>query len=305
MKKTNVLPLFIFLLSCFSCDVRRANNTTAMQNHFDKEGHRGCRGLMPENTIPAMLYAIDLGVTTLEMDTHITKDSLVIISHDPWFNPDITTKPDGSYIDSTEPKYILYNMMYDSIKKFDVGLKFYNRFPQQKKIAVHKPLLSELIDSAEAYSQQKGTTIDYNIEIKSSLKGDDVYHPKPDIFTNMVMQVIKEKKITQRVIMQSFDMRPLQYLHKQYPTVKTSLLIEENDKRTLQQQFDELGFTPSVYSPYYKLVNKNLVDECHRLHCKVIPWTVNELADMKALKALGADGIISDYPNLYRELFIP
>ena len=92
---------------------------------FDKEGHRGCRGLMPENTIPAMLHAIDLDVTTLEMDVHITKDSQVVLSHDPWMNPDITTKPDGSYITDKDPEYILYNMTYDSISRFDVGYKLY------------------------------------------------------------------------------------------------------------------------------------------------------------------------------------
>ncbi len=302
-KKINFPAFFIFLLiELYSCDVHRANNSIAMQKNFDTEGHRGCRGLMPENTIPAMLYAIDLGVTTLEMDAHITKDSMVVISHDPWFNPDITTKPDGSYLDSAEPKYILYNMTYDSIKHFDVGMKPYSKFPQQKKIAVHKPLLSELIDSVEAYSKAKGRMVDYNIEIKSAPQGDNIYHPKPDVFTDMVMQVINKKNIAQRVIIQSFDIRSLQYLHKKYPTTKTSLLVEGDDKRSLQQQLDELHFVPSVYSPYYKLVTKELIDACHQQHCKILPWTVNNSDDIKTLTSLGVDGIISDYPNLYKDL---
>ena len=302
MKRNYTGLLLLTLIGFWSCKLQRSSTTSTMHYQFDKEGHRGCRGLMPENTIPAMLNAIDLGVTTLEMDTHITQDSQVVISHDPWFNPDITTKPDGSYIDSTEPKYILYNMTYDSIKKFDVGLKPYSRFPQQKKMAVHKPLLNELIDSVEIYSKQKGRSLYYNIEIKSAPEGDDIYHPKPDVFTDMVMQIIDDKKIAQRVIIQSFDMRPLQYLHRKYPSVKTSLLIEENDKRSLQKQFTTLGFVASVYSPYYKVVTKALVDECHRMHCEVIPWTVNDLTDMKSLKGIGVDGIISDYPNLYKDL---
>ena len=291
----------LLLIGLYGCGVHQ-NYDNTMQKKFDTEGHRGCRGLMPENTIPAMLYAIDLGVTTLEMDTHITKDSLVVISHDPWFNPDITTKPDGSYIDTAKEKYILYQMTYDSIKQFDVGLKPYARFPQQKKIAAHKPLLSNLIDSTERYSKMKRRRIQYNIEIKSAPEGDDIYHPKPDVFTDEVMTIVNEKNITSRVIIQSFDIRPLQHLRKKYPAVKTSLLIEEDDKRSLQQQFDELSFVPSIYSPYYKLVTKELIAECHRQHCKVIPWTVNDLDEMKALKNLGVDGIISDYPNLYIQL---
>lgn len=247
MRNLHRLLFFVFLLPCFdSCSVRQANQQTAMQNEFDTEGHRGCRGLMPENTIPAMLYAVDLGVTTLEMDTHITKDSLVVLSHDAWLNPDITTKPGGSYIDSTEPKYVLYNMTYDSIRRFDVGAKLNSHFPQQQKIAVHMPLLSDMVDSVEAYCRKKGKRVAYNIEIKSSPKGDDLLHPAPAVFTDRVVRVILNKGIAQHVIIQSFDPRPLRYLHQMYPSVRTSLLIEDYDKRSLHQQFDELGFVPSV-----------------------------------------------------------
>ena len=285
-----------------SCNVHQTNRTSVITNTFDCEGHRGCRGLMPENTIPAMLHAIDLNVTTLEMDTHITKNSQVVISHDPWFNPDITTKPDGSYIDSAESKYILYQMTYESIKQFDVGMKQYDKFPQQKKLHVSKPLLSELIDSVEAYCKQKHKLIYYNIEIKSAPEGDNIYHPKPAAFTDMVIQILNQKKITRRVIIQSFDNRSLQYLHQHYPSIKTSLLIDEDDNRSLQQQLDALGFVPSIYSPHYSLVTQNLLQNCHHQHCKVIPWTVNDLAEMKKLKSMGVDGLISDYPNLYKQL---
>ncbi len=101
---------------------------------FDKQGHRGCRGLMPENTIPAMLKAIDLGVTTLEMDVVITKDKKVILSHEPFFGNEITTRPDGSYIKFTEEQhYNIYQMNYDEVIKYDVGMKPHPRFPQQQK----------------------------------------------------------------------------------------------------------------------------------------------------------------------------
>src|SRR4051812_22398189 len=177
MKAIFATILCLFLL--YSCSSHRSITQSMQAIPFDKEGHRGCRGLMPENTIPAMIHAIDLGVTTLEMDVHITKDSQVVLSHDHWMNPDITTKPDGSYINADEPKYILYNMTYDSIRRFDVGNKPYPQFPQQQKIHIAKPLLADLIDSVEIYCRQKGKRVFYNVEIKSSPNGDNIYHPEP------------------------------------------------------------------------------------------------------------------------------
>ncbi len=115
-----------------------------------------------------MLRAMDLDITTLEMDVHITKDSQVVLSHDPWMNPAIATKPGGSDLTADDPKYILYNMTYDSISHFDVGSKPYALFPHQQKMQVAKPLLTSLIDSVEAYGRQKGKRVWYNIEIKSS-----------------------------------------------------------------------------------------------------------------------------------------
>ncbi|HYO20902.1 MAG TPA: glycerophosphodiester phosphodiesterase family protein, partial [Flavisolibacter sp.] len=107
---------------------------------FDKQGHRGCRGLMPENTIAAMKKAIDLGVTTLEMDVVITADEKVVLSHEPFFNHEITTKPDGSYVKEAEEKTLnIYQMTYDRVKSFDIGLKPHPRFPQQQKLPAVKP----------------------------------------------------------------------------------------------------------------------------------------------------------------------
>ena len=172
MKIVFITILCLFVL--YSCSSHHSITKSMQAIPFDKEGHRGCRGLMPENTIPAMIHAIDLDVTTLEMDVHITKDSQVVLSHDPWMNPAITTKPDGSYLTDKDPKYILYNMTYDSIRRFDVGYKPYPLYPQQQKIHVAKPLLPVLIDSVEAYCRQKGKRVYYNIEIKSSPNGDDL-----------------------------------------------------------------------------------------------------------------------------------
>ena len=274
----------------------------AMVTNFDKEGHRGCRGLMPENTIPAMLYAIDLDVTTLEMDVHITKDLQVVLSHDPWFNPDLTTKPDGTYINADEPKFILYEMNYDSIRRFDVGYKPYSKFPRQQKVHVAKPLLLSLIDSVESYCKKNNKRVFYNIEIKSAPEGDDIYHPKPEKYTELLMEVLRRKHITQQVIVQSFDVRPLQYLHLHYPEMKTSLLIDEGDTRSFDEEIKTLGFTPAIYSPHYSLVTDKLLTDCHQKNVRVIPWTINDLQEMKKLKAMGVDGLISDYPDLYEDL---
>ncbi len=274
----------------------------SMNNYFDKEGHRGCRGLMPENTIAAMIKAIDLNVTTLEMDVAITKDSQVVLSHDPWFNPEITTKSDGSFIDSAEPKCVLYQMNYFDIKKFDVGYKFYSKFPNQVKLNVSAPLLIEVIDSVQANLRKFNKQVFYNIEIKSVATGDNIYHPNPEKFVDLVMKIINQKHIFQQVIIQSFDIRSLKYLKIHYPQIKTSLLVNENDKRSLIEQISGLGFVPTIYSPNYSLVTSQLVKDCHKKNIKLIPWTINNLQQMKRLKNMGVDGLISDYPNLYQNL---
>lgn len=268
---------------------------------FDKQGHRGCRGLMPENTIQGMLKALDLGVTTLEMDISFSNDKKALLSHEPFFNHEITTKPDGSFIDEKEEKnYNLYKMSYDSIIKYDVGIKPHPRFTQQEKIKAVKPLLADVFDAVKNYTLTSKKALPYfNIETKSLAATDNIYHPAPEEFVNLLMQVVIENKMEAYVIIQSFDFRALQYLHQHYPNIKTAMLIEDFDKRTLEEQLTALGFTPTIYSPAYILVNKDLLKKCHQQNIKVIPWTVNDKNEITRLKALGVDGIISDYPNLF------
>ncbi len=269
------------------------------ESSFDKEGHRGCRGLMPENTIPAFVKAVDLGVTTLEMDVVISKDRKVVVSHDTYFNHEITTKPGGDTVtESDERSLMLYNMNYDDIRKYDVGLKPHSRFPSQQKMPVYKPLLADVIDSVTAHLlSTKRSNVYYNIETKSTVTGDDNEHPKPAVFVDLLINVIKEKRLEQWVIIQSFDIRTLQYLHKTYPGIKTALLLE--DKKPFAQQLKDLGFIPNVYSPDYSLVTPLLVQQCHDAGIKIIPWTVNDKATIQRLQKIGVDGIISDYPNLF------
>jgi glycerophosphoryl diester phosphodiesterase len=265
---------------------------------FDYQGHRGCRGLMPENTIPTFLKAIELHVTTLEMDVVITKDQQVILSHEPFFNHEITTKPDGSFIEERDERiFNIYQMTYAETQRYDVGLKPHPRFPQQQKVAATKPLLSEVIDTVEA----NNVYMFYNIETKTKPETDGIFHPKPDVFVNLLMDVIKSKHIQNRVIIQSFDIRTLQYLHLKYPKIRTALLVEDFDKRSLDVQLKDLGFVPTIYSPENNLVTPLLVRQCKELGVKLIPWTVNDANKIDSLKTMGVDGIISDYPNLFKK----
>lgn len=273
-------------------------------NAFDKEGHRGCRGLMPENTIPAMLKAIDLGVTTLEMDASISKDKQVFLSHEPFFNHEISTKPDGSFIEeSAEKTFNMYQMNYSEIQKFDVGLKAHPRFPGQARFAAVKPLLATLFDSVLEYCSRKKLPVpQFNIETKTNAKTDGIYHPGPEEFVDLLVAVILSKQMEGKVIIQSFDIRTLQYLHSKYPQFKTALLIEDYDKKPFAIQLKDLGFIPSIYSPAEVLVTDLLVKQCRDAGIQIIPWTVNDLARMKTLKEMGVHGIISDYPNLFKDL---
>jgi glycerophosphoryl diester phosphodiesterase len=294
--------LVMLAVTLAACSAQK-QMTTSFPNGLDKQGHRGSRGLMPENTIPAMRKAIDLGVTTLEMDLGISKDKQVVVSHDPHFHENITTTPEGKHLTKGEAaKRLLYTMSYDSIKKYDVGLKPHPDFPRQQKIAVSKPLLADLIADAEAYAKEKGRTVYYNIEIKSKPEGDGKKHPPVEEFVDLAMAVINASGITGRTTIQSFDPRALQVMHRKYPGVVTSLLIEGTDKRTLDEQLQQLGYTLPVYSPHHTLVNEALMEACQKKNIRVIPWTVNNVEDMRRMMMLKVDGIITDYPDLFQQL---
>lgn len=300
MKKA-LLLLLVPVLACGYARKTPAPSAMDQQQSFDKQGHRGCRGLMPENTIAAMKRALGLGVTTLEMDVVITKDKKVVLSHDPYFNADITTLPDGSFIPKKdEQRYAIYQMDYAQVKTFDVGMKPHPRFPDQEKVKAYKPLLADLLDSVKQYMMTSRRPFPYyNIETKLTPAGDHTLHPEPAEFVELLMAVIKEKGIEDHVIIQSFDFRTLRYLHQKYPDIKTAMLIEEDDARNWQQQLNAMGFTPTIYSPAYQLVNEALIRKCHDAGMKLIPWTVNDKAKIDELKAMGVDGVITDYPDLF------
>lgn len=267
---------------------------------FSAEAHRGGRGLMPENTIIAMLDAMKYDkVTTLEMDTHITKDNQVVVTHDDYLSPGFMLTPDGKEIPASEAKkYPIFQMDYALLKTFDIGTKINSGFKQQKKIKTYIPLLADLIDSVQAEIKAKGKKqYFYNIETKCGVDGDGIVNPKPEVFVKLLMDVIERKKITPYVVIQSFDKRTIQLIHQKYPGVKTSFLV--SNKKSYEENIADLGYKPFILSTEWKMVNAELVKKAHADGVKIIPWTVNNVADMDKLKAMNVDGIISDYPNLF------
>ena len=303
----SILLLTAFFWIGTSCSSSRKPMTmpaTLPIPSFDLQGHRGCRGLLPENTIPAMLHALNLGVTTLELDVVISEDGEVVVSHEPFFNHEISRDPQGNPIAlKNERTHNIYQLTYEEIKRYDVGLQPHPRFPDQQKVAVYKPRLADLIDSVEQFIQRHQLPpCWFNIETKSNPATDGIFHPAPTPFVDRLIAVIQAKQITHRTIIQSFDVRTLQYLHQQYTNVASALLIDDDDKRPLQTQLERLGFTPTIYSPYHGHVDITLVQQCHQRGMRIIPWTVNLLSRMQELKAMKVDGIISDYPNLFQAL---
>ena len=264
---------------------------------FDVQGHRGCRGLKPENSLPAFLTALDSGVTTLEMDVTITKDNQIIVSHEPWMSAAICLPPTGKAITiKEEKKFNIFQMTYEEVKQWDCGSRGNERFPEQTKINVYKPLLSEVIVAVEKHIKNFSKyEVDYNIEIKTTPEGDGKFHPKPDEFSDLVYNLLDQFLPMERVIIQSFDIRVLKYWHTKYPDIRLAVLIE--NKKTVDQNISELGFSPFIYSPDYKLLSKEIVKYCRELNMRVIPWTVNDPTEMKVLKGMGVSGFITDYPD--------
>jgi glycerophosphoryl diester phosphodiesterase len=291
MKNPKYKIIMLLLMVVVSC----TDKSTEME--LDIEGHRGCRGLLPENTIPAFKKAIELGVNTLEMDLAITADSMVIVSHEPFFNHEISTHPGGDTVTAkNQMGFNIFKMNLDEVKKWDVGLKEHSRFPNQIKMAVSKPTLDEVFTMAEDYSSQLGKDqLLYNIEIKSMPQGDNLFHPEVGVFVDLVIAVVNDHQLSERVIIQSFDLRALKYTHENYPSMQLALLVD--NKKNMEENINELGFIPDIYSPNFELIDENTLAYCSEKNIKLIPWTVNEVADIKLMIEKGVYGIISDYPD--------
>ncbi|MGA0196761.1 MAG: glycerophosphodiester phosphodiesterase family protein [Schleiferiaceae bacterium] len=277
-------------------------NCTRPERTLDLQGHRGARGLYPENTLVGFTAALGIPeVRTLELDLCVTQDDQLIISHEPWFNDSICEVTDTTHEGFA---YSLYKMTYDSITQFDCGAKGHLDFPNQQPTPAHKPLLRELFSTIQSEGLRWPH---FNIEIKSHPNGDNMYHPRPHKFAALVASELiaaheeyPEADLLNHITVQSFDPRVLREMRKTALPVKLALLSEE--ERTPAEQMDELGFPVDIYSPNYAQITPELIAWCHFRRIAVIPWTVNDLEQMQALVDMGVDGIISDYPNLFAEL---
>ncbi len=267
---------------------------------FDLQGHRGARGLRPENTIPAFQKALELGVTTLEMDVAVSADGQVVLSHEPWFSHEICATPEGTPVpEGSERVHNLYALPYARIAQYDCGLRGNPRFPEQERMAVHKPLLDSVLAMAEAYPRlPEQAAIHYNIEIKSSPARDSVFTPRPDAYARALYGVLVRHGVLARTTVQSFDPRALEAMRRLDPTVRVAFLVDNDDG--LAANLARLSFTPDIYSPHYRLLDDATVAAIHLRGMQVVPWTVNDIAAMQALHALGVDGLITDYPDRAR-----
>ena len=268
---------------------------------FDLQGHRGYRGLYPENSTIGFLKSLDVGVNTIELDVVISKDKHVVVSHEPWISKNICIDQNGNRIINDKENFNIYSMEYNEIKKFDCGIIGNEKFPDQKKISVFKPTLNYVIKIIENYIKEKGyKPINYNIEIKSSNETDLIFHPDVKEFSELVVNNIKNNKILERTTIQSFDFRVLKYINKNYPEIGLSVLVSENYDP--QKNLDDLSFLPDIYSPNYKFINKEDLEYLKKKKIKIIPWTVNSYSDIAKILNLGVDGIISDYPERVLEI---
>ena len=282
--KRILFPLMILLASC------------QPKPFIDVQAHRGGAGLMPENTIPAMKNALDLKVNTLEFDLQLSADGQVVVSHDNYFHPRYATRPDGTLIREEDPKEYLYTMPYDSIAKYDVGQRFVDRWPTQQKMAVCKPLASDLIDFAEGYA---GEPVNYNIEIKSwPGEGEGTLWPEYHVFCDTCIPVLLSKNLGKRLIVQCFDTRALNYMHQKWPELTLSYLTEDYDGGDIEKLLENLDFVPQWWSPESSVVTPENVAWCHERGIGVVPWTVDDPAEMRRLVKCGVEAIISNYPDI-------
>ena len=290
---------------------------------FDLQGHRGARGLAPENTLPAFATALSLGVSTLELDTAITKDGVVVVSHDARLNPDITRGTDGRWLNP--PTRAVRELTLDALGHYDVGRikpgsEYSYRFPDQKRMdGVRMPTLAQVFQLAR---RAGNAYVRFNIEIKTSPeKPADTL--APEAFAKALLATIEREGMSSRVIIQSFDWRALRAVQALSPAIPTSYLSAqqtfldniaagkaEGSGWTAGIQFRDHGSIPkmvkaaegAIWSPYFPELSAELVKEAHALGLKVIPWTVDVTQDMARLIDWGVDGLITDRPDFLRDI---
>jgi glycerophosphoryl diester phosphodiesterase len=296
---------------------------------FDLQGHRGARGLAPENTLPAFERGIELGVTTLELDVGITRDGVVVVSHDTSLNPDIVRRPDGRWLDEKGPP--ISRLSWAELQRYDIGrikpgTDYARRFPDQ--VPVDGTRFARLADVFALADRMGNRTVRFNVETKvSPLAPEETLEPAA--FTRALIAEIRRARMQPRVTIQSFDWRTLAVVQKEASEIDTVYLSVQqrfmdtvcsglksgtpaiapadcgDSPWTAGFQLRELGSVPkmvraaggSIWSPEYRDVDAAAIKEAHDLGVRVIVWTVNDPAQIARLLDLGVDGIISDRPD--------
>jgi glycerophosphoryl diester phosphodiesterase len=265
---------------------------------FEIQAHRGARSFYPENTIQAFCKAADLGVRVLELDLVVSKDHEIVVSHDPWLSAPHSTPPDEAPPEKRDAcGSLIYDMAYSDIAQFDCGLPD-PAFPGQQRISACKPLLSQVfsaVDEHMASAGMKGRMI-FNLELKSWPDKDRVFHPDPEQYAALVLSLVNSFGNSAQVRLQSFDYRVVRAAWKLERNLCYGLLIEEKER--IEPCLNELGFLPHYVNPHFSLVDRRLSDYLHCRKIGMIPWTVNSPEDMLSMKRCGADGIITDYPEV-------
>ena len=283
---------------------------------FDLQGHRGTRGLAPENTLPAFARALAIGVTTLEMDAAITKDGVVVVSHNPALEANITRGPDGAWLAERGP--LIHDLTYAELSRYDVGrikpgTSYARDFPDQVPVdGTRIPKLSEVFDLVKA-SGARDVWFDIETKVSPLAPGDTL---APELFTRKLIAEIRAAGMASRTMIQSFDWRTLQIVQKEAPEIRTMYLSSSSTLASPRGRLSPWldGFSPDLYggsvpraisaaggkiwAPNQTYLTPAMLTEAHALGIVVIPWTVNEPAMMTKLIDMGVDGIISDRPDV-------
>jgi glycerophosphoryl diester phosphodiesterase len=289
---------------------------------FDIEAHRGGRGLFPENTLHSFANALSMGVNTLELDIGVTQDGVIIVSHERKLNPDLARNADGVYV--APPGTPFVQLRFEEVRKYDIGLirpgsAYAAQFPDQRAVpGTPIPTLSEVF----ALVRKSGDShVRLNIETKIDPNHPDE-SPDPQRFVTLLLDLLKAEKFSDRVMVQSFDWRTLQLVQKRAPSIPTVYLTQQKGLGatiSLEKASEwTAGFNPAdystslprtikaaggaIWSPYFGDVDPDLIGESHRLGLSVVVWTVNKPADIAEMIDMGVDGIISDRPDLLRQV---
>ena len=293
MKNLKKLAAAIFVLLAAASCVNKESEYTV-----DVQAHRGGMGLYPEESLDAMINSVKLGVNTLEMDLCVTQDGVVILSHDLYFHHRYATYPDGTPVMSGDPKVYLYHWSYSEIVKWDVGQKYNPEWPERNYMPEVKPVASDVIRAVEKYTADNNLPpMYYNIEIKSSeAEGEGVLWPEYHEFTDICMAMLESLNLGDRLIIQCFDERALNYINEKYPGHRLSFLWEGYEK-DFDHNMTLVNFIPEWVSPEHDNVDSLFMAKAHKLGMKVVTWTVDNPADMERLMDLKVEAIISNYPD--------